>query len=100
VLDDRVGAIRERIAASPFRFALVAAPGGVVLGKLRSSALSTDPELLVEEVVEVDPSTVRPDAHAGEPASRLAERHLRFAIITTPEGRLLGSACREDLERT
>jgi hypothetical protein len=29
----------------------------------------------------------------------LAEKDLRWAIVTTPEGRVLGVASREDLER-
>jgi CBS-domain-containing membrane protein len=98
-LDDRVGEVRERIVASAYRFALVTSPGGVLLGRLRASALDCDPNLRAEEVMEAGPSTVRPDKHARELASRLAERQLNFAIVTTPEGYLLGVACRADLER-
>jgi CBS domain-containing protein len=98
-LDDRVGEVRGRFAASAFRFALVTSPGGVLLGRLRASALDGDPNLRAEEVMEAGPSTVRPHKPAGEVAARLADKQLNFAIVTTPEGRLIGVACRPDLER-
>jgi CBS domain-containing protein len=98
-LDDRVGEVRERIVASPYGFALVVARDGVLLGRLRGSALDCDPALTVEEVMEPGPSTVRPHKAAGDLAKRLADQGLRFAIVTDPEGRLIGVASREDLER-
>ena len=98
-LDDQVGEVRERIAAARYGFALVTTPGGVVLGRLRGSALDCDPGLRAEEVMEVGPSTVRPDTRAGELAKRLADRDLRWAILTNPEGRLLGVASRDALEK-
>jgi len=98
-LDDRVGGVRERIAASPYGFALVTAPGGVLLGRLRGSLLDCDPQLRAEEIMEAGPSTVRPDRTVEGTLSRLAERQLQFAIVTDPEGRLLGVASRAQLER-
>ena len=98
-LDDPVGEVRERIAASPYGFALVMAPGGVLLGRLRGSALDCDPGVRAEEVMEPGPSTVRPHTAASDLAKRLAERDLRWAIVTDPGGRLIGIASREDLER-
>ena len=97
-LDDRVGDVRERIAGSPFGFALVTTPGGVLLGRVRGSSLDCDPNLLAEDVMEAGPSTVRPDKPADKVAARLDEKQLRFAIVTTPEGRLLGVFCRADLD--
>jgi CBS domain-containing protein len=98
-LEDRVGEVRERIGRSPYGFALVTTPGGVLLGRLRGSALDCDPNLSAEAVMESGPSTVRPDTEAPALAKRLAERDLRWAIVTNPEGRLIGVATREDLER-
>ncbi len=98
-LADRVGEVRERIAASPYGFAVVLAPGDVLLGRLRGSALDCDPALPAEEVMEAGPSTVRPHTSAADLAKRLAERNLRWAIVTDPEGRLIGIAGRADLER-
>jgi CBS domain-containing protein len=98
-LDDRVGDVRERIERSAYGFALVVARNGVLLGRLRGSVLDCDPALRVEEVMESGPSTVRPHRAAGKVAERLAERGLNWAIVTDPEGRLIGVASREDLER-
>ena len=98
-LDDRVGEVRERIAATGYGFALVTTAGGVLLGRLRGSTLDCDPGLRAEQVMEAGPSTVRPDTHAAELAKRLAGRDLRWAIVTNPEGRLLGVASREALEQ-
>jgi CBS domain-containing protein len=98
-LQDRVGEVRERIERSPYGFALVTTPGRVVLGRVRGSALDCDPNLSAEEVMEPGPSTVRPDTEAAALAKRLAERDLRWAIVTNPEGELIGVASREDLER-
>jgi CBS-domain-containing membrane protein len=94
-----VGEVRERIVASPYRFALVTTSGGVVLGRLRNSALDCDPNLRAEEVMDAGPWTVRPHKPAKAVAARLAEKGLNFALVTTPKGRLLGVACRPDLER-
>jgi len=96
-LGERVSEVRERVEPSPYRFALVTAPGGVVLGRLRSSVLEGDPEAAVDDVMEAGPSTVRADTSAEALAKRLEERDLKFAIVTTPEGVLLGIVRRADL---
>jgi CBS domain-containing protein len=97
-LEELVGQVRERILASGYGFGLVTASGGVLLGRLRRSALDCDPDLRAEQVMEAGPSTVRPDAAADTVAKRLSERNLRWAIVTDPEGRLIGVASREALE--
>ena len=97
--EDAVGEVRERTTGSGYRFALMVGTGGVLLGRLRGSALDRDPGLRAEEVMESGPSTVRPDTAAAVLAQRLAERNLRWAIVTDPEGRLIGVASREELER-
>ena len=54
--------------------------------------LDCDPALRIEEVMEPGPSTVRPDKPVDELIERLDRQQLRFAIVTTPEGRLLVSS--------
>jgi CBS domain-containing protein len=98
-LDDRVGEVGERIAGSGYGFALVTTSGGVVLGRLRGSALDCDPHSRAEDVMEAGPSTVRPDTPAASLAKRLVERDLRWAVVTNPDGQLIGVVGREDLER-
>jgi CBS domain-containing protein len=89
-VDERVGDVRERVAASPFGFALVTSPNRVLLGRLRKAALESDPQRRAEDVMEAGPSTVRPHTPLDEVLESLAKRDLRTAIVTTPEGRLIG----------
>ena len=82
--------MRERVAASPFGFALVTSTGGVLFGRLRKAVLEGDADALAGDVMELGPSTVRPHLPLEPLLERLAERDLRTAIVTTPEGRLIG----------
>jgi hypothetical protein len=93
-----VGEVRERVARSPYPFALVLGPGDVVLGRLRASMLDCAPGLRAEQVMEPGPSTVRPHKTAASVAHDLGEKELRWAIVTTPEGELIGVAARIELE--
>jgi CBS domain-containing protein len=54
----------------------------------------------VWDVAEPGPKTFRPHVPAEKVAGVLADKGLRWAIVTTPEGRVLGVASREDLART
>src|ERR1039457_3428896 len=89
-LRDTVGTLRPRVADSPYGFALVLDDDGVLLGG--------DQEALAEEVMEPGPSTNRPDASLAKLLAKLQERELTTAILTDPEGRLLGVVRRADLE--
>lgn len=98
--DDRVADVLAAIERSPYPFGLVTSPDGTVLGRIRRGALEdSDWERTAGEVMELAPSTVRPHRAADGVAKRLADQDLRWAIVTTPEGRLLGIASLEDLKR-
>jgi CBS domain-containing protein len=43
------------------------------------------------------PSTVRPDTDAAELAEKLDKKDLKTAIVTDPEGRLIGVVLRKEL---
>ena len=94
---DSVEEARRRIDASPFGFGLVVDENGVLLGRLRRSALEQSDGSTVEQLMEVGPSTVRADVRAEELRERLEKRELRCAIVTTPDGVLLGVVRRSDL---
>jgi CBS domain-containing protein len=94
----RVGALRDRVEQSPYGFALVLGPGGVVFGRLRRAVLQGDASALAEEVMEPGPSTTRPDTAPEQLLSRLQKADLTTAILTDPEGRLLGIVRRDALE--
>lgn len=96
-LDARVGELRGRVSDSPFGFALVVSGDRVLLGRLRRAALEHEPSSLAEEVMEAGPSTVRPDRDASELAEALRAKDLKTAIVTTPDGRLVGVVRAADL---
>jgi len=96
-LEDPIGQVRERLQASPYGFALVTASNGTLLGRLRRSALEGEPAATAESVMEPGPSTVRADTAVKELRERLDKEGLRTAIVSTPEGRLIGVVLREAL---
>ena len=98
-LDERIGEVGERVAASRYGFAFVVSPGRVLLGRLRRAALEGDPHLIAEAVMEPGPSTIRADSQLEPLAERMRRRDLTSLPVTTPEGELLGVVRRDDLEQ-
>jgi predicted transcriptional regulator len=96
--EEPVGVVAARVAPSPYGFALVVANDGTLLGRLRKAVLDADPSARAEDVMEAGPSTVRADRALAEWAERLRSRGLRTAIVTAPDGRLLGVVQRADME--
>jgi CBS domain-containing protein len=96
-LRDTIGALRERVAGSPYGFAFVVGEDGVLLGRLRRAALEGDPRVRAEDVMEPGPSTSRPDMPPAQLLAKLDRAQLRTAVLTDPEGRLLGVVRRDDL---
>ena len=98
-LDADVGEVRERIDGSPYGFALVvAADGRTLLGRLPRSAIEkAGGQGTAEAVMSPGPSTVRPDMAVGELRERLDDRELRTALVSTPEGKLIGVVKRSAL---
>jgi hypothetical protein len=50
--------------------------------------------------MEPGPSTVRPDTAPDKLAECLRSRDLRTALVTTPEGVLIGIVRRDDIEQS
>lgn len=98
-LEDRADEVGQSIDASPYGFALALVRSGVVLGRVRRSALEgADPAARVEAVMEPGPSTIRPHVTVEELSARLARSDVRTLIVTDPEGKLLGVVRRGDVE--
>ena len=93
----RIADVRESIERSPYPFALITSDDGTLLGRARSSALDPASDRPVWDVAEPGPKTFRPHLSGEKVAGVLADKSLRWAIVTTPEGRVLGVASREDL---
>jgi Mg/Co/Ni transporter MgtE len=71
----------------------------VLLGRLRRASLQGDPTATAEEVMEPGPSTIRPDTQPAELARRLRDRELTTAVVTDPDGVLLGIVRLVDLDQ-
>jgi CBS domain-containing protein len=97
-LDEPVRAVLTRVAPSRYGFAFVVSDGGVLLGRLRRSALEGGGDRRAEDLMEPGPSTIRADAALEPLAERMRSRDLTSLPVTTPEGRLLGVVRRDDLE--
>jgi CBS domain-containing protein len=97
-LSDSIGSVRERVAESAYGFAFVL-EDGVLMGRLHKAMLEGDPDARAESVMEPGPSTSRPDTPPGELLDKLQKADLTTAVLTDPEGRLLGVVLRADLER-
>ncbi|HET9121046.1 MAG TPA: rhodanese-like domain-containing protein [Solirubrobacterales bacterium] len=94
-LHDPLDRVRVEVEASRYGFALVLDDDEVLLGRLRRAALEGDGT--TEQVMEAGPSTIRADTSIEKLRERLEGRGLNFAIVTTPDGVLMGIVCRADL---
>ena len=99
-LHERVDEIRERVEVAGWDECLVVNDHQVVLGRIRGAALEAPHEMIAEEVMEVGPTTIRPDESLATLVPRLRDKHVTRIIVTTPDGRLVGIAEREAAERS
>jgi CBS domain-containing protein len=90
-LDTPLGEVAELLEGSRYGFCLVLSQGRVVLGRVRRSALAgAEKKARADAVMEPGPKTDRPNTRADELVERLTKQGLKTAIVTTPEGVLLG----------
>ena len=72
----------------------------VVLGVVRSKALSADPDGTVEAVMNLGPATYRPNVPVGDLLRIMRDRDLHGnSLVTTPDGVLLGTVSRDQAEQ-
>jgi len=96
-LDEPVSAVRRRVETSPYGFAFVTTAEGVLLGRLRRNAFENG-DRPAGDAMEPGPSTSRADTAPGQLLEHLRRQDLATAVLTDPEGRLLGVVTRTDLE--
>jgi CBS domain-containing protein len=97
-LDDTMGDVRDRVTTSLYGFAFVTTADGILLGRLRKQRLHGDPDHRAADVMEPGPSTTRPDLPPAKVLDKLRMADLTTAVLSDPEGRLLGVVTRADLE--
>ena len=73
-LDERVGNVRARAEEAGWTVCLVLNDGGVLLGRLRQRVLEDDPDVVVEEVMEEGPTTIRPNTGLEGIIERMQKR--------------------------
>jgi rhodanese-related sulfurtransferase len=95
-LEDAIDRVRAAVEASPYGFALVLDENEVLLGRLRRAALESNGST-AEDAMEAGPSTIRADTSVEKLRERLEGGGLNFAVVTTPDGVLMGIVCRADL---
>jgi len=98
-LTERLGAVRERVQAAGEQVCIVTNEEGIVLGRLRGEAFNADSQASIESVMEVGPTTIRPDLLLEEITEHLQERRVGSIVVTTSVGRLIGILYRSDAER-
>ena len=81
-LDERVGALRERVRAGDWDTCLVVNDRRVVLGRLYVTELEGDPERTAEEAMRPGPSTYRPDIPAAEMLDVMEQHDLNTAPVS------------------
>jgi rhodanese-related sulfurtransferase len=97
-IEDRARDVLARVVASPYGFALVLSPAGVLLGRLRRSALETAAEADgIASIIEPGPSTIRAHLTRDELRKRVEDSGVRTLVVTTPGGVLLGVVRRDDI---
>jgi CBS domain-containing protein len=94
-LSDDAAEVGQRIDDSPYGFALVESEDGTLLGRLGRSAVEDGKT--AEEVMSPGPSTVRPDTAVDELREKLDAKELKTAIVSTPDGKLIGVVMRKAL---
>lgn len=97
-LDASSGDVRRAIADSPYGHALVLSAGGVVLGRVRKSALDalSDSDPIVT-VLEPRPQTIRPHLTKAKLKERFEAYDFRTLVVTRPDGTLIGVVRRNDI---
>lgn len=98
-LTDRIGDVAVRARDANQDACLVLNDQDIVLGRVRARTLDGDPDLPVEQVMEGGPTTIRPDKTVEEIAARLRSRGIPSIVVTTSEGRLVGTFHVDEAER-
>src|SRR5919106_3846213 len=98
-LDDRVGAVREKVLAVGRYVCIVINDAGIVEGRLRGRALEEMPMATAEEAMEIGPTTIRPNEPLKPLVERMHRRGVSTIIVSDLKGHLVGILYREDAER-
>jgi Mg/Co/Ni transporter MgtE len=94
-LEERVGDVAARVAGDELGTCVVVNDARVVLGVLGREELPGDPARTAEAAMRPGPSTFRANVSVLEMAEHLVRHDVERAIVTTPDGVLLGVLTRD-----
>ncbi|MDF1597083.1 MAG: CBS domain-containing protein [Acidimicrobiia bacterium] len=94
--DELLGIARRRANEAGWDEALVVDCDGIVIGRLRGSAWDVDAEVAVDTVMELGPTTVRPDGSLHDLLERMDKRGTRLVVVSDPQGHLVGVVLADD----
>jgi CBS domain-containing protein len=97
--DEPISAIKARMASDPTGPCPVLNEQRIVLGLLRSDAIKANGARTVEEAMISGPVTFRPNVALEEIDRYLTDHKIGHAVVTTPEGELIGLASADDVHR-
>jgi CBS domain-containing protein len=96
---ETVGRAKEEAEEAGWERCWVLNDEGIVQGQLREKELAGDPSVRVEDAMLPGPSTFRPNVSVQEMTESVQKGDHRFIPVTTNDGRWIGVAMREDVER-
>lgn len=94
-----LGEIRARLKETAWDVCVVVECDGVVVGRLRGTALGSSDHRPAEDVMEPGPGTLRPDTLLEPLIERLSRRDIDHAVVTTAQGELMGVVVRDEARR-
>ena len=96
-INDKVGAVRDRMREGRWELCVVVDDQRVVLGVVTLENADVDPDTPVEQVMDPDPITFRPHVAVGKVPEYVKARRMPRALITTSDGVLIGLLRAEEI---
>lgn len=97
---DQVGDVRRRLGSDGWEACIIVNDHDVVEGRIRPTDLAdVDGKTMVEEVMELGPTSIRPDTGLESITKRMRKAGVASILVTSGSGELLGVLYREDAER-
>ncbi len=98
-LSDSIKGMGEMIASKGQDDCIVLNDQGIVMGRTRRRAIEArGAQDTLEEVMELGPTTVRPDERLDAVVGRMRRRGVRSIVVATLDGKLVGVLYRDEAE--
>jgi len=95
--EESIGRVRQ-LLKDGWSWVVVLNSAGVILGRLRQTRLGEDDQAAAADVMEPGPSTYRASVPLAEMIARMKSGGFEHALISDPDGHLLGVLSRADAE--